>query len=412
MCVIGCGLRPGAPAISSPFLRCASCTVFRAGIPRVVNVLCDRALLAGYAAGAREIGPAIVRAAAAEVRGDGSGGWLRRRLARPALLDVSLATALLLLCGALVLALANAPRIGAVPGGGSRGGVGTAPGCGDPGRGSGPRGGSRLHQPLDRERTRGIGSRAGRRIGVRGAGGVVGARGSVDRAAAYAPSPTAGMDRTLPPLSALLAEVSGETSAANALGALIMAWGLTPEPATARSLEDVLDALSRRHFGVLPLAAGDLASLRVLNHPALLRIKAADGAPRLVVLRTLDPWQATLQGVGPSGAVRVSAAELEALWGGEAWVPWRDFEGLPDVLQVGGSGPSMRWLQQSLTTLGFYSGPPNGRFDAETQAAVRAFQRSRDLSEDGAVGPRTKMALYDSLGRYQVPRLQTGREVR
>jgi hypothetical protein len=159
------------------------------------------------------------------------------------------------------------------------------------------------------------------------------------------------------------------------------------------------------------LPAAGLAPLRVLNHPALLRIKAADGLPRLVVLRALDPWQATLDGVGPSGALRISAAELEALWGGDAWVPWRDFEALPEVLQVGGIGSAPLWLQQSLATLGFYAGPMSGRFDAETQAAVRAFQRSRDLSDDGTVGPRTKMALYDSLGRYQVPRLQTGREV-
>ena len=137
----------------------------------------------------------------------------------------------------------------------------------------------------------------------------------------------------------------------------------------------------------------------------------SDGVPRLVVLRALDPWHATLQGVGPTGAVRVSAAELSALWGGEAWVPWRDFEPLPDVLQAGGSGRASLWLQQSLATLGFYTGALNGRFDAETQAAVRAFQRSRDLSEDGTVGPRTKMALYDSLGRYALPRLHTGREV-
>ena len=37
------------------------------GIPRLVNQLCDRALLAGYAARAAQIGPALVRAAAREI---------------------------------------------------------------------------------------------------------------------------------------------------------------------------------------------------------------------------------------------------------------------------------------------------------------------------------------------------------
>ncbi|MBW2425201.1 MAG: AAA family ATPase, partial [Deltaproteobacteria bacterium] len=37
------------------------------GVPRLVNQLCDRALLAGYAARAAQIGPALVRAAAREI---------------------------------------------------------------------------------------------------------------------------------------------------------------------------------------------------------------------------------------------------------------------------------------------------------------------------------------------------------
>ncbi len=160
---------------------------------------------------------------------------------------------------------------------------------------------------------------------------------------------------------------------------------------------------------MLEVPRGDLASLRALNHPALLRIDAADGTSRLVVLRSLDPWHATLLGVGPSGAVRVSAAELEALWDGDAWVPWRDFEGLPATLPE--RGRALVWLQESLGSLGFYAGPPTGRYDDATRDAVRAFQRSRDLAEDGAVGPRTKMALYDSLGRYEVPRLQAEGDV-
>ena len=44
-------------------------------------------------------------------------------------------------------------------------------------------------------------------------------------------------------------------------------------------------------------------------------------------------------------------------------------------------------------------------FDAHTRKAVLAFQRTRGLRTDGAVGPLTKMALYDALPRYTTPRL-------
>jgi len=52
------------------------------GIPRLVNVLADRALLAGYGAGVREIGPDLVSQAAREIlKARGRPGW-RRRLGR------------------------------------------------------------------------------------------------------------------------------------------------------------------------------------------------------------------------------------------------------------------------------------------------------------------------------------------
>jgi general secretion pathway protein A len=64
------------------FTAAALAAVFRAsgGVPRVINLLCDRALLAGFVAGRREIGEEMVRAAAAEVLGAprrrvGRRGW-------------------------------------------------------------------------------------------------------------------------------------------------------------------------------------------------------------------------------------------------------------------------------------------------------------------------------------------------
>jgi general secretion pathway protein A len=64
------------------------------GIPRVVNVLCDRALLAGYAAGVQEIGSALIDQADREQRRSGiSAARVRRirwRIAGPLLLATSL----------------------------------------------------------------------------------------------------------------------------------------------------------------------------------------------------------------------------------------------------------------------------------------------------------------------------------
>jgi general secretion pathway protein A len=77
------------------------------GIPRLVNLLCDRALLAGYAAGQRRIGPDLVGLAAREILG------ARRRLIRrrPWVRRSYVAGAALLLIGSGVLAWQQWTRV-------------------------------------------------------------------------------------------------------------------------------------------------------------------------------------------------------------------------------------------------------------------------------------------------------------
>lgn len=50
-------------------------------------------------------------------------------------------------------------------------------------------------------------------------------------------------------------------------------------------------------------------------------------------------------------------------------------------------------IQRALRLLGFDPGAASGTFDAATAQAVAAFQKSRDLIEDGEVGPATSKAL-------------------
>lgn len=63
------------------------------------------------------------------------------------------------------------------------------------------------------------------------------------------------------------------------------------------------------------------------------------------------------------------------------------------TLKRGMEGRDVRHLQLRLDRLGFYDGPANARFDASTQRAVSAYQRSRCLDADGVAGPATVRAL-------------------
>jgi len=63
------------------------------------------------------------------------------------------------------------------------------------------------------------------------------------------------------------------------------------------------------------------------------------------------------------------------------------------MLRHGSRGSDVTDLQRRLNTAGFNAGTVDGIFGSNTDAAVRAFQRSRGLDTDGIVGPMTWGAL-------------------
>lgn len=64
-----------------------------------------------------------------------------------------------------------------------------------------------------------------------------------------------------------------------------------------------------------------------------------------------------------------------------------------NLLTQGDRGQPVQALQQNLRALGFYTGPLNGVFDNKTEAAVMAFQRAKEITVDGIVGPQTQAKL-------------------
>ncbi|QSQ25319.1 peptidoglycan-binding protein [Pyxidicoccus parkwayensis] len=64
------------------------------------------------------------------------------------------------------------------------------------------------------------------------------------------------------------------------------------------------------------------------------------------------------------------------------------------TLKPGAKGEPVRALQNRLNALGFNAGAADGSFGPKTEAAVKAFQKSRGLTADGVVGPKT----WDKLG--------------
>lgn len=348
------------------------------GIPRLVNVLCDRAMLAGYGAGAREIAPELLQQAARELRlapGGAPEGARGRRWGWPPRA----------LAGASVLVV-----------------LGIGIGIGLPqllGRGDGT-------HPAFPASPSSVGAAApppAEAVIASAAASSPSASVAAD-AETPAPSPSPGPS-ALAQLDESLASRPASALTASAVDAALDAWGSAPLAASSLALAEALEALEGRGLSVLALQGTTLEALERLGYPALVVLPGPDGATRLAWLATADGDAVTLAAIGTPAPLRLTGGELAARWSGEAFVVWRDFEALPETLAEGASGEDVAWLQGALAELGFRLPRASGYFDLSTLVAVMAFQQGHDLEPDGTVGPRTKMALYRALSRYSVPRL-------
>lgn len=70
---------------------------------------------------------------------------------------------------------------------------------------------------------------------------------------------------------------------------------------------------------------------------------------------------------------------------------WQALPADPDTpeLSNGSSGSEVSAMQQVLKNAGLYTGPIDGDFGPDTEAAVRAYQTQRGVTVDGIVGDQT-----------------------
>ncbi len=187
----------------------------------------------------------------------------------------------------------------------------------------------------------------------------------------------------------------------HALTALLDAWRLPRDGPRELGFAQLLSALETRGLRVLRvLSADELARIDV---PGLIQLRAADGRLHAAVVRHVDEGNAQLEGLLPGQLVRVPLPVLEARWAGPGYAAWRDFEGLPPILHDGRFGPEVAFVQRSLAKLGLYNGEVHGSFDEATRDAVMVFQAFAGLPVDGNVGPATQVRLYHALPDYRMP---------
>ncbi len=152
---------------------------------------------------------------------------------------------------------------------------------------------------------------------------------------------------------------------------------------------------------------GDINRIKILNLPVILELKLGSDAlsKRYAAVLAVEGSYARISPALFNGSSLVPINMLEAYWSGSAYLLWKDVLGKGMILREGWQGEVVSNLQAMLLELDYYYKKPTGIYDADTTEAVRAFQQDHSLAIDGIIGSETKIVLLQVLKRFNMPQL-------
>jgi len=320
---------------------------YTGGVPRLINLVCDRALLGTYVEGRPVVTAPILRKAAAEVLGT------RRSLGLPRAAIAAGLVAVAAVAGWLIWdrsahvgdAVAVAPppaRLASHDGPAAPAVPDAAPAAAKP--------------PIE--------------------------------APAEAPGAAAK-----PAQLVLRADVSAEEAETAAFRALFARFGIVYSLHGAARGCAYAESIGLRCYA----GQGNTEVFQTYNPPMLLQLQR-NGERQAIVLDSLEGRQATFVFAGQSQSAPIES--LEGLWTGEYVVLWRPPPGVPGQLQLGSGGAGVQWLSDALAiAAGARPSLRVGSFDAALQERLKAFQAGEGLDADGIAGPLTMLRLAHRVER-------------
>jgi general secretion pathway protein A len=204
-------------------------------------------------------------------------------------------------------------------------------------------------------------------------------------------------------------ELTGSSEAESMLAAfniLMKLWDVPPVSgeSTVTSPGDLESEAARRSLK-LARYSGSLGLLTRLGYPAILEFNLPGVTGKRYLALTGADQGRYFVSPGIAGRDFLTGPELESVWSGTAWLPWKNFSGITILGAAGTKGGQAASLQQLLADAGAYKGSITGLLDRESTAAVREFQSTHGIVPDGKVGTRTLLMLYRAGGKFPFPRL-------
>jgi general secretion pathway protein A len=144
-------------------------------------------------------------------------------------------------------------------------------------------------------------------------------------------------------------------------------------------------------------SSATLDTLRALDRPAILKLRRPDGHPFYAVLAGMDGDRVILALDDRVGLL--PAEQLQNAWLGSFTLLWQPPADVQATLKPGDKGPAVAWLAAGLDLADGIAGkePPAQRFGPGLADRVKQFQLRHGVHPDGIVGPQTLILLTNAL---------------
>jgi general secretion pathway protein A len=373
------------------FSRRALSSIYRLadGIPRQINLLCDRAMLAAYVHGSNLIGHAHVRQAWEELEGHPGRRFLpvvwSKTRRRPLIVQALMLGLALTVGGGAWLGLYRAKFLklpvvvpGQIPETSAQASLGSSEAAVD--------------ASTDGQLTKSVST--GPEVSPRPAQPEITSEslrdGTSTAAETGGPSIPGLTDLSAVSLLGLPGEVL--------LRALLVEFRQDIQPRGMAARTMLAQVASGFGLDMLPVHI-ELTRLKQFRVACLLETHPSGTSdPTFLIVHAVSPGGVEL--TDASGEIRrLADAALSSSWDGQAYLFHRRGLELKQILSRGKQTPDVRILQQRLKELGYMQTEPSGLFDDDTTQAVRQLQKDHALQVDGFAGPATKIVLYHLSGR-------------
>lgn len=149
---------------------------------------------------------------------------------------------------------------------------------------------------------------------------------------------------------------------------------------------------------------GSIQLIQHLNLPAMLEFYLPGSLfPKYMVLTGLDEDLLSL--VSGEDELKTTHEVINRFWNKTAHIPWKNFYNYQELIHVTSPRNAILTLKMHLKEIGFDHIEINSVYDTPTSQAVGIVQQRNGLKMDGYVGPLTQIAMYNEKKTLEIPHL-------